>query len=375
MISDHCIRFADAGKMTHVAPESVHLVVTSPPYPMIEMWDALFSRHAATGKALRRERGMAAFEMMHRQLDRVWAEVYRILVPGGIACINIGDATRTVDGEFALYPNHSRILSHLLALGFTNLPNILWRKQTNAPNKFMGSGMMPPGAYVTLEHEYILVCRKGAKRLFTSAAEKANRRRSAFFWEERNIWFSDVWTDLKGTRQQITDKTLRQRSGAFPFELAYRLIAMFSVIGDTVIDPFAGTGTTLFAAAAGGRNSLGYELDKAFALSIAQNFPAALEQGRQRAADRLDSHMQFVRDREAAGKPIKHTNRVYGFPVITRQEAELAIPIPLTVDTPSPNHYRVTYERSTTPAQGQPAAVTAGDRVDPTRSGQLKLFT
>jgi DNA modification methylase len=371
MISDHRIHFADARQMTAVASESVHLVVTSPPYPMIEMWDDLFCRHTDTADALRRQDGMAAFESMHRQLDPVWAELHRVLVPGGMACINIGDATRTVNGEFALYPNHSRILSHMLALGFTNLPNILWRKQTNAPNKFMGSGMMPPGAYVTLEHETILVCRKGAKRLFGGAAEKANRRRSAFFWEERNVWFSDVWMDLKGTRQQTGGKALRQRSGAYPFELAYRLIAMFSVMGDTVLDPFLGTGTSLFAAAAAGRNGLGYELDKAFASSIAQDFKAALEQGRQRAAERFDRHLQFVDAREAAGKPIRHTHRVYGFPVVTRQEAELAIPMPQTVEPISPDHYRVTYDQANVLAKQQPAA---GDRVAPMRSGQLKLF-
>ena len=375
MISDHRIRLADAQQMNAVASQSIHLVVTSPPYPMIEMWDALFRRDADIAKAMRRQQGMEAFELMHRQLDRVWAEVHRVLVPGGIACINIGDAARTIDGEFALYPNHSRILSHMLGLGFTNLPNILWRKQTNAPNKFMGSGMMPPGAYVTLEHEVILVCRKGPKRLFDSAAEKANRRQSAFFWEERNIWFSDIWMDLKGTRQRTGDKTLRRRSGAYPFELAYRLIAMFSLMGDTVLDPFLGTGTTLFAAAAAGRNSQGYELDEAFASSIAQDFKGALEQGRQRVVERLDCHRRFVRDREASGKPIKHTNGVYGFPVVTRQEAELVFPVPLTVESISPNHYRVTYDLASAPAHGQPADSTAGDRVEPMRSGQMKLST
>lgn len=375
MICDHHIRFSDARQMNVIPSESVHLTVTSPPYPMIEMWDALFSRDAAIADALRRQDGRAAFESMHRQLDPVWAEVYRVLVPGGIACINIGDATRTIDGEFALYPNHSRILSHMLGLGFTNLPNILWRKQTNAPNKFMGSGLMPPGAYVTLEHEFILVCRKGAKRQFGSAAEKANRRRSAFFWEERNLWFSDVWMDLKGARQHTGDKTLRKRSGAYPFELAYRLIAMFSVMGDTVLDPFLGTGTTLFAAAAAGRNSLGYELDKAFAASIAQDFKAVLEQGRQGIAERLDRHRQFVREREASDKPIKHTNRVYEFPVVTRQEAELTFPVPQTAESISPDHYRVTYDLANAPAERQPADSTAGDRVEPMRSGQLKRFT
>jgi DNA modification methylase len=231
----------------------------------------------------------------------------------------------------------------MLAIGFTNLPNILWRKQTNAPNKFMGSGMMPPNAYVTFEHEYILIFRKGGKRSFKTGEEKTNRRQSAFFWEERNQWFSDIWMDLKGTRQNTADKKLRQRSGAYPFELAYRLISMFSVMGDTVLDPFLGTGTTLFAAAAAGRNSLGYELDDAFSPSISKDFEPVMAQARQRITDRFDSHQQFVRDRRAAGKPFKHVNRVYGFPVITRQETELMIPFPETITTTANSQYHVTY--------------------------------
>ena len=100
--------------------------------------------------------GNSAFELMHRLFHNMWGEVFRVLKYGGIACINIGDATRTIHKHFRLYLNHARILSKCIELGFSNLPNIIWRKQTNAPNKFMGSGMLPPGAYVTLEHEYVL---------------------------------------------------------------------------------------------------------------------------------------------------------------------------------------------------------------------------
>lgn len=372
MISEHRIRFDDAKKMSDVASQSVHLLVTSPPYPMIEMWDELFCRQASIGEALKSQTGMPAFELMHRQLDPVWEEAYRVLVPGGIACINIGDATRTLKDEFALYPNHSRILARMLQLGFSNLPNILWRKQTNAPNKFMGSGMMPPGAYVTLEHEYLLIFRKGGKRLFSTDNDKRKRRQSAFFWEERNQWFSDVWMDLKGTRQNTGDKKLRQRSGAYPFELAYRLISMFSIMGDTVLDPFLGTGTTLFAAAVAGRNSVGYELDKAFQPPICQGCAEAVEQGRRRIQERFEGHRQFIREREAAGKPIKHTNQVYGFPVITRQETELMIPLPATLQETAKNRFTATYELPQAPVAGEPASVP--EVSPPPPSGQLSLF-
>ena len=125
--------------------------------------------------------------------------------------------------------------------GFTSLPDILWRKPTNAPNKFMGSGMLPAGAYVTYEHEYILIFRKGGKRAFDRPPRRRQlRRRSAYFWEERNVWFSDVWTDLTGDAPGSRRRETRARSAAFPFELPYRLIQMFSVYGDTVLDPFAG---------------------------------------------------------------------------------------------------------------------------------------
>ena len=264
--------------MEQLADASVDLIVTSPPYPMIEMWDESFSEQDEQISAcLSGARGRDAFELMHAVLDRVWIEIHRVLKSGGIACINIGDATRTFDGDFQLYSNHSRILHRFLNLGFAALPDILWRKQTNAPNKFMGSGMLPVGAYVTYEHEYLLVLRKGRRRDFTSAQEKDRRRESAFFWEERNVWFSDVWFDIKGAAQALVDETARQRSAAFPFELAYRLVCMFSIKGDIVLDPFAGTGTTLAAAVASGRNAVGIDRDETFLLvarSYLQSMPS-----------------------------------------------------------------------------------------------------
>ncbi|HLU50029.1 MAG TPA: DNA methyltransferase, partial [Planctomycetota bacterium] len=161
MLTRHAILTGDAARLGAIPDASVALVVTSPPYPMIEMWDESFSRQDEDIRvALAEKDGWRAYRSMHAVLDRAWREIYRVLAPGGIACINIGDATRTIDGEFALYPSHARILSALVELGLTPLPEILWRKQTNAPNKFMGSGMLPAGAYVTLEHEHILIVRK-----------------------------------------------------------------------------------------------------------------------------------------------------------------------------------------------------------------------
>ena len=157
------------------------------------MWDGMFAElDPQIGELLESDEAWAAWEAMHCQLDRVYIECFRVLQPGCIAVINMGDATRTVAGDFQLFPNHARVLQGMRAAGFSPLPDILWRKPTNSPNKFMGSGMLPAGAYVTYEHEYILVFRKGSKRIFSTPAQKENRRESAFFWEERNRWFSDV---------------------------------------------------------------------------------------------------------------------------------------------------------------------------------------
>ena len=303
---------------------SVHLVVTSPPYPMIEMWDLVFAdQNRDISKALRKADGLLAFELMHRELDSVWKEAFRILVNGGIACINIGDATRTIGSDFKLYPNHSRILTAMTAAGFSALPAILWRKPTNAPNKFMGSGMLPAGAYVTLEHEYILIFRKGSKREFKKDPEKQKRRESAFFWEERNAWFSDVWLDLVGASQNRTDKNTRLRSAAFPFELPYRLINMFSTKNDIVVDPFLGTGTTMASAMASGRNCIGFEIDPGFQDQILSIADTIIETSNNRTNQRIRDHLDFIDRRSNEKYKFKHVNKHYDFAVMTRQEVEL----------------------------------------------------
>ena len=320
----HKILFKNAGDMKDIPDKSVDLMITSPPYPMIEMWDRIFSeQNPAIGEALEMKDGKTAFELMNKELDKVWKEVYRVLRNGGFACINIGDATRKIGDEFRLYSNNSRILEYCLELGFSSLPEILWRKQTNAPNKFMGSGMLPAGAYVTLEHEFILILRKGNKRKFTTEEEKKRRRESAFFWEERNLWFSDVWEGLKGTRQNNIDKSIRDRSGAYPFELAYRLINMFSLRGDTVLDPFLGTGTTTIASIATGRNSIGFEINSAFKVHISSRLANLVDFSNQLMQNRIENHLKFVQEQTNAKVKLLYASSHYGFPVMTTQEKEI----------------------------------------------------
>jgi len=321
MITKHRVNIGNSQDLKEIEDESVNLIVTSPPYPMIEMWDEVFgSLNPKITEALNNENGFEAYDLMNKELNKVWAEVDRVLTPGGIACINIGDATRKIGDSFQLYSNHSRIINCFEQMGYQVIPDILWRKQSNKPNKFMGSGMLPPNAYVTLEHEYILIFRKGGNREFKKQEEKEHRRDSAYFWEERNKWFSDVWEDVKGTSQKMSNKELRNRNGAYPFELAYRLINMYSVKGDTVLDPFLGTGTTIIAAIASGRNSVGYEIDPNFKDFIIEGILESKENSNEYIYERINNHIDFVNKRVAEKGPLKHESEVYDFAVMTSQE-------------------------------------------------------
>lgn len=317
-----------AQDMSVIESCSVDLVVTSPPYPMIEMWDEIFSLQNPKIKyALQENNGFLAFELMHLELDQVWKEVARVIAPGGFVCINIGDATRTINENFSLYPNHSRIIQSFQKLGFTNLPSILWRKQTNAPNKFMGSGMLPSGAYVTLEHEWILIFRKGYKRKFIKNLEKEKRRASSFFWEERNTWFSDIW-ELKGVKQKMDQPRTRQRTAAYPFEIPYRLINMYSLQDDVILDPFLGTGTTSLAAISSKRNSIGFEIDTVLLESaINRSLLTPISQLNSRVESRITGHQEFIQKRELdqSKYAMKHYNEAISMPVMTSQETQIQL--------------------------------------------------
>jgi len=245
---DYRVVIGDSREMAEVNDGSIHLIVTSPPYPMVAIWDDFFTEVSAS-----------TYDAMHEYLNQVWREVERVLVPGGIACINIGDATRTRDGLFHLYPNHSRIIENFEKLGFVTLPYVLWKKPTTKPHykgkgAFLGSGFLPPNAYVTLDMEYILIFRKGPPRSFPP--KDPDRYKSRFTKRERDEWFSQVWK-VQGVRQSVDG--LERRVAAFPEEIPRRLIRMFSVLGDLVLDPFLGSGTSLKVAMELGRRFVGYE--------------------------------------------------------------------------------------------------------------------
>ena len=357
METEHRIFVDDSRRLGQVEDNSVELVVTSPPYPMIEMWDELFADlNHEIDRQIEAGDGRDAFETMHEELDKVWKEVERVLVDGGIACINIGDATRKVDGSFRVYQNHSRIIDAFDQIGFEPLPELLWRKPVNSAAKFMGSGMLPPNAYVTLEHEYILVFRNGdSQRQFEPKSER--RYNSAYFWEERNEWFSDVWMDIKGELQSLDYDELRSRSAAYPFEIPYRLINMYSVYGDTVLDPFWGTGTTSLAAMAAARNSIGYEIETEFTQVFEERVGDAPTFSRDIIQQRLDDHHKFVERRLDSGDEFKYEAQNYDFPVTTKQEKPIQFYSVESVEE-SMNGYRTVHE----PVEGQEFGLNTGKR-------------
>lgn len=264
--------------MNEIDGGSADLVVTSPPYPMVEMWEEWFGE----------------YDKMHRMIEEVLKECYRALDEGGIACINIGDATRTVDGEFQCYPNHAEILIRAREMGFQTLVPIHWKKPTNKPNSFLGSGFMPTNAYVTLDTEHILVLRKGGRREF---GDKLVRHASKYSKEQRDVWFSQTW-EIAGETQE--------GYAVFPREIPYRLIRMFSLLGDTVVDPFTGTGTTLQVARALGRSAVGYEINDELEPKIEESLSKVDSVS---MADVLENHVRSERnDNFGVDEFVENTN-------------------------------------------------------------------
>jgi len=270
MHTQHKVIIGNSQQMSELGDGSVQLMVTSPPYPMIAMWDNLFAKADPRIANLfnkldadgNDETVRQIYDAMHDYLAKVWQETYRILVEGGIACVNIGDATRSINGKFQIFSNHSRIIEVCEKIGFMSLPYILWKKPTTKPmykgkGAFLGSGFLPPNAYVTLDCEFILLFRKGSLRKFPP--RDALRYESAFTKKQRDEWFSQIWA-VKGTRQIASQ--LERRTAAYPEEIADRLIRMFSVKGEIVLDPFLGSGTTTKVAIQNERSSVGYEVDQ-----------------------------------------------------------------------------------------------------------------
>lgn len=320
METTHNIIIGSSANLPTIKSKSISLIITSPPYPMIDIWDECFINQ---DKSIDLSRPGHAFNKMHKILDGVWEECDRVLMEGGFICINIGDATRKINNNFQLYSNHSRIIEFFAKHGYSILPDIHWRKPSNAPNKFMGSGMYPAGAYVTYEHEYILIFRKGRKREFT-LGEKELRRKSAYFWEERNEWFSDLWV-VNGTKQKLNRNVVRDRSGAFPFEIPYRLVNMYSIKGDTVLDPFGGMGTTSLACIASERNSVCCEFYSEFKYDIITRLVKSKNDVNTYIKKRLQKHTDFIKELPSEIIDRCYRNESLAVLVKTKQETELEL--------------------------------------------------
>jgi DNA modification methylase len=249
--SAHTLVLGDARAMVEVT-SPVHLVVTSPPYWTLKRYEG-----DAGSAQLGHDDDYASFL---ESLNKVWQRCFDLLVPGGRLCINVGDVliARRQAGRHHVVPLHADIAVECRKIGFDYLTPILWQKISNAATEVAGNGAAflgkpyEPNAIIKSDMEYILLLRKpGAYR----APTLQQRRLSMIDKTDHAKWFRSVWTDISGV------STRKGHPAPFPKELAYRLIRMFSFVGDTVLDPFAGSGTTTLAAMDAYRSSIGYEIE------------------------------------------------------------------------------------------------------------------
>ncbi len=248
----HDLRLGDARTMPELAPKSLHLVLTSPPY-----WT--LKEYRDTDGQLGH---VADYEQFLDELDLVWERCFEALVPGGRLICVVGDvclSRRKNGGRHTVVPLHASIQERCRTMGFDNVAPIIWHKISNAAYEVSGGSSFlgkpfEPNSVIKNDIEFILMQRKpGGYRKPTLAA----RVLSVISGENHKKWFQQIWTGVTGA-------STRRHPAPYPMELAERLIRMFSFVGDTVLDPFSGTGTTSAAALCHGRNSIGYEIDEEY---------------------------------------------------------------------------------------------------------------
>ena len=249
----HELRRADARELSFIPDNSIHLVLTSPPYWTLKEYNR---SDAQLGS-------VSDYEMFLAELDRVWDHCLRILVPGGRLICVVGDvclSRRQNRGRHTVVPLHASIQEHCREIGYDNLAPIIWHKIANAKLEASGNGggflgkPYEPNAVIKNDIEFILMERKPGGYRSPTLLERAF---SVIREESHRKWFRQIWTDVTGA-------STRNHPAPFPVELAQRLIRMFSFVGDTVLDPFLGSGTTAMAAWQTGRNSIGVEIDKEY---------------------------------------------------------------------------------------------------------------
>jgi len=250
-VTSHAVWQGDARVMSHIADASVHLVVTSPPYGSLKEYP---DREGQLGN-------MPDYELFLDELDLVWAECERVLVPGGRVCAVVGDVclSRRRAGRHYVLPLASDIQARARKLGLDVLTPIMWFKVANITleasrsSRFLGKPYLP-GGVIKNDRETIVMLRKpGGYRKPSAEME----RKSRIAKEDYFRWFNPIWTDVTGA-------STRYHPAPYPLEIPRRLISMFSFVGDTVVDPFAGTGTTAEAAAVSGRNSISIDVEPAY---------------------------------------------------------------------------------------------------------------
>ncbi len=260
--TSHLLVQGDARRALGLLPEaSVHLVLTSPPYWTLKRYDDTPGQMGH----------IEDYEGFLSELEKVWREAYRVLVPGGRMIVVVGDVAvaRRKFGRHLVFPLHADIQVQCRKIGFDNLNPIIWHKIANARPEVEGRGRFlgkpyEPNAIIKTDIEYILMQRKpGGYRKPTPEQREASRIPKELF----HRWFRQIWADVPGA-------PTKHHPAPFPLELAERLVRMFSFVGDTVLDPFVGTGTTLIAAARWGRNSVGIEISKKYVGIAAQRFAA-----------------------------------------------------------------------------------------------------
>lgn len=244
----HKLINGDSRCMSLIPDCSVQLIVTSPPYWQLKDYGS--DEQIGFNDT---------YEQYINSLNLVWSECYRVLSNGCRLCINVGDqfARSVYYGRYKVIPIHSEIIRFCETIGFDYMGSIVWQKPTNmhttGGQKVMGSYPYPRNGIVKFDFEHILLFKKlGNAPLVNNSV----RKQSVLTDEEWQSYFSSHWT-FGGARQD-------RHIAVFPEELPKRLIKMYSFVGDTVLDPFIGSGTTALAARNLGRNSIGYEINSNF---------------------------------------------------------------------------------------------------------------
>jgi modification methylase len=244
------LRRGDARELSWIPDQSVHLVVTSPPYWTLKEYPA---HQSQLGQ-------VADYEEFHDELDKVWTHALRVLVPGGRLVCVVGDVclSRKQHGRHMVMPLHADIVVRCRRIGFDNLTPIIWYKISNAAyevengSSFLGKPY-EPNAIIKNDVEFILMLRKAGGYRQPTEDQRNSSRLSK---EDHHEMFQQIWT--------MPGESTRQHPAPYPVSLADRLVRMFSFTGDTVLDPFMGTGTTLLAASRCGRNGIGVEIDESY---------------------------------------------------------------------------------------------------------------